>query len=136
MNFERPSLIDMVRRGRSAVYVKSNKTIFDAIHDMLSGRGLHVLSVLPTSDVTIALDLWEEFPSYQINGIMLIRVPMLSHGCRYRADRMIWIGDERPTPVDRVNWPIYVQSMARGDMPWGQPAKWFYPETDFVSHAP
>lgn len=124
---EQPKFMDIVKTGRSLILV-SNKGAHKRVVELMNSVYWSLCVVAETaSEVHAAINI---FAAREImpNAQLLMHAQSAPHGFRLQVDRVIWIGPRFYDISDANQSAVYLQAMARGDMPWGRPAKWHYTE--------
>ena len=132
-HFVKPSFISMVESGRSLIVVET-KSAANRVRDILNNTQWARLISVTHGDqpFEVALHLFNG-PPMRPNGQLLMHASSAMHGFRVEVDRVIWISPgSHGYPVSYVD-AAYAQSMSRADMPWGQPAKWHYSESELFN---
>lgn len=129
MNFEKPSFTTVIEHGNTLVFISSMLLANRLAMAMLQACPSPVDMVIRIDDrvnLEAAMTFLRE-PG--ISSRLVIAHPaMAAHGWRAPFDRLIWIGDM--PAVGTSQFALHAQAMARGDMPWGTPAKLRYDEKE------
>lgn len=134
MNYEKRPFEELIDIGRSMVWMPTEKDQ-DRLADMLNtpnNNNIEKICVIKPKEVDVK-ELFKEWDAplqWDRGRVMIIVPPTFAQGFRFQADRSIWVGERPTTPaIMRTRsdaFAIYIQCMARCNMPWGQPAKWHY----------
>lgn len=127
--FIKPKFTDMVKSGRSLIITETRSAATRVRELLKECYWSRLIFVEGPADIAIALKCFDS-PATRPDGQLIMLAGSAIHGFRVDVDRVIWISPATHSyPVTFVDGR-YVQGMARGDMPWGQPAKWNYSEAE------
>lgn len=131
MNFEKPNFFDLLKQGRSIVFVQTRSMALDFRHSLPRVTEQPTWIVSPMFTIKDVLQELTHTPAHR--GILIL-YPMQAVGFRLRVDRIVWVG---PVPIHSgaTGFAEYQQAMARGDFPqFGEtPAKSHYTEDEIRS---
>lgn len=112
MTFEIIPFYDLVKAGRSVVFVPTRSLALDLQHRLIQA-GVGAITPTSLSPIVQTFRQWGTDERLMPTGVLIAVVPTYTHGVRLRADRVVWVG---ATPeLDDHGYTTYVQAMARAD---------------------